>query len=60
MGRDPEFQQDCRESIQAFMDKKKDSFIGGEAPDVKVRALSRWYQGYVCSTSYGENIVEKV
>jgi len=58
--RDPESQKDCRESIQGFMDRKRDSFIGGQAPDVKVRAWSKFYQVYVCSTSYGENIVEKV
>ncbi len=49
---------ECRETIQAFLDRHKDNFIGSEAPEVKVRFWSKQDQAFMCSTRKGDNLLE--
>lgn len=49
---------ECRETIQAFMDRHKDNFIGNRAPEVKVRFWSKQDKAFMCSTRKGDNLLE--
>jgi hypothetical protein len=42
--------KECRETIQAFFEKNMDVFIGGKAPEVKVRLWMEEEKVYICST----------
>ena len=49
---------ECRETIQAFMDRHKDNFIGNRVPEVKVRFWSKQDKAFMCSTRKGDNLLE--
>ena len=51
--------KECREVIEAFMVRHKEKFIGGRAPEVKVRIWCAVKKVFVCSTGFGEGILEK-
>jgi len=49
---------ECRQTIQAYMDRHKDNFIGNRAPEVKVRFWSERENASICSTLKGDNLLE--
>jgi hypothetical protein len=51
--------KECREVIKAFMGRHKTKFIGGRAPEVKVRIWCAVDEVFLCSTGFGEDIMEK-
>jgi hypothetical protein len=51
--------KECRQVIEAFMSRHKEKFIGGRAPEVKVRNWCAVKKVFVCSTGFGEGILEK-
>jgi hypothetical protein len=48
----------CREVIQAFFEKNKETFAGGKAPEVKVRLWMEKEKVSICSTQKGEKVLE--
>jgi hypothetical protein len=49
---------ECRQTIQAYMDRHKDNFIGNRAPEVKVRFWSERENASIWSTLKGDNLLE--
>jgi hypothetical protein len=49
---------ECRQTIQAYMDRHKDNFIGNRAPEVKVRFWSEREGASIWSTLKGDNLLE--
>ncbi len=50
---------ECRQTIQAYMDRQKDNFICNRAPEVKVRFWSEREGASIWSTLKGDNLLEE-
>lgn len=61
--------KECREALQAFLNRNSVAFVGGRPPEVKVRVwkpkceclhqCTHQSEGYVCSTQAGEQVWEE-
>jgi hypothetical protein len=52
--------KDCRETIQKYMERHKNAFLGGKVPEIKVRRWVKEEKAFACSTRDGEKVWEKI